>query len=344
MSTNKLLYWGLAALILLSVISGASSAKETIVNLVIDLDSPDPTISPQNATVFNSMNNLMGVIDSKGLNATIFVSGDMASYQKLAVTSFGSMSNHELALNGVTKDEMLGHMTYAKQEGLLKKAKDSIDAAYICGTTPANVAGFRPQSFSQNNETFKVLQSIGIQYDAGFKAGVLYLPGHMKDTWPYPIENYSIYAVPVSTFNVSGEAIYLSDRYVKEDKAFSASKWYDLLASKFDESAQNGEPMVVIFNNLISGSGDYYGAYKDFIDYATSKNARFVTTLELVNTAMAKNGNGKIPALAGAKSTVCPTCGQKREGTGNLSIGVTVTHKENCTNCNESSMNATKPK
>ena len=337
MSTKRVLYWGLAAFIILLVISGASLAKEPIVNLMIDLDSPDPTISPQNAAVFNSMNNLMGVIDSKGLNATIYVSGDIASYQRLAVTSLGSMSNHELALNGITKDEMLGHMTYAKQEALLKKAKDSIEAAYICGTTPVNLVGFRPQSFSQNNDTFKILQNIGIQYDAGFQSGILYLPGHKKDTWPYPIENYSIYAVPISTYNISGEAIYLSDRYAKEDKAFSASKWYDLLASKFDESAKNGEPVVVIFNNLISGSGDYYGAYKDFIDYAISRNARFVTTLELVNTTMAKNATGRLPAISGAKPSVCPTCGQSNESKGSLAIGVTITHQANCTNCNKSS-------
>ena len=204
---------------------------------------------------------------------------------------------------------------------LLKKAKDSIEAAYVCGTTPMQVVGFRPQSFSQNNDTFKILESLGFQYDAGFKAGVLYLPDHKKDTWPYPIENYSIYAVPVSTYNISGEAVYLSDRYVKEDKG-----------------------LIVIFNNLISGSGDYFGAYKDFIDYATSKNARFVTTLELVKITIAENANEKLPALAGVKPSACPTCGQKMEGASNLTIGVNVTHKENCTNCNKSSLNATNPK
>jgi len=158
MSANRLIYWGCAALIILLVISGASLAKQTVVNLMIDLDAPDPTISVQNATVFNSMNNLMSVIDSKGLNATIYVSGDIASYQRLPVTAFGSRSNHELALNGITKDEILAHMTYAKQEALLKKAKDSIEAAYVCGTTPMQVVGFRPQSFSQNNDTFKILE------------------------------------------------------------------------------------------------------------------------------------------------------------------------------------------
>ena len=344
MTTNNLVIQGWAALIILLLLFVTSSSGEPIVNLMIDLDSPDPTISPQEANVFNSMNNLMGIIDSNGLNATIYVSGDMASYQRLAVTSFGSKTNHELAMNGNTKDEILARMTYAKQEALLKKAMDSITAAYICGNGPVKVAGFRPQSFNQNNDTFKALQSMGIQYDAGFQSGIIYLPGHKNDSWPYPIENYSIYAVPISTMNTSGGAVYLSDRYVKEDKGISASKWYDLLASKLDDSAENNVPMVVIFNNLISGSGDYFGAYKDFIDYAKSKNARFVTTLELVNVTIARDVTGKLPALNDANQTVCPTCGQNNGIKGNLSIGVTLRHQGDCIGCKKSSLNATTPK
>ena len=103
--------------------------------------------------------------------------------------------------------------------------------------------------------------------------------------------------------------------------------------------------MVAIFSNQVSGSGDYLDAYKNFINYATSKNAKFVTTIELINMTEVKSTTGKLPALSdsGVKPTVCPTCGQKNESKGSLSIGVTQTHKGNCTNCNESSANVTKP-
>lgn len=60
---------------------------------------------------------------------------------------------------------------------------------------------------------------MGIVYDAGFIAGLLYYPGHESDAWPYLIEPYNIYAVPISSFyNFSGEPAILSDRYAKEEE------------------------------------------------------------------------------------------------------------------------------
>jgi hypothetical protein len=148
---------------------------------------------------------------------------------------------------------------------------------------------------------------------------------------------YNLYAVPVSSYNSSGVRVNLSDRYAKDMLGFSGSKWYDTLTAKFDEAAISGDPMVVIFSNQVSGSGDYLDAYKKFVNYATSKNAKFVTTTELVNITEAKNATGKPTALSGVKPSVCPTCGQKNESKGSLDIGVTITHKGNCTDCNKSS-------
>jgi hypothetical protein len=152
--------------------------------------------------------------------------------------------------------------------------------------------------------------------------------------------------VPVSSYNSSGVKVNLSDRYSKEVLGLSGSKWYDTLAAKFDEAAISGDPMVVIFSNQVSGSGDYLDAYKKFVEYAISKNAKFVNTTELINIAEAKNATGKLPALSasGVKPSACPTCGQKNESKGSLAIGVTITHQGNCTDCNKSSLNATTPK
>lgn len=64
----------------------------------------------------------------------------------------------------------------------------------------------------------------------------------------------------------------------------NSSQWYELLIAKFDESSDNDEPMVVVFDNLISGvDTDYFEAYERFVDYASARNATFVTTMELVN-------------------------------------------------------------
>ncbi len=345
MFTNRLLYWGCMALILLLVLPGSSLSKDVVVNLMIDFDSPSSPTPEQTNAVFSSIINLTNEIDARGLNATIYTTGDLASTQRLMVTSLGSKANHDLALSGSTKDEKLSSMTYSEQEELLKNAKETIDAAHICGGKVVAVNGFRPQSFDQNNDTYKILNDMGIVYDAGFKAGVLYLPGHENDTMPYHIWNYSLYAVPVSTYNLSGDNVYLSDKFIKEECGLNSSKWYEILIRKFDEAAINGEPAVIIFNNLVSGSGDYLDAYVNFIDYAVSKNAKFVTTQELVEMAKAESNVivGNMSVLGGG----CPDCvkqndTERQKAYGDLSIGVAVTRNENCTNCDNSSVNSTK--
>jgi hypothetical protein len=325
----------------LLILTGSSFSEEVVVNAMIDFDSPS-NIDPDHVNqVFQSMNNLTNVIDSRGLNATIFASGETAVSQRLFVTNLGKKPNHELALNGNTKDEKISSMTYSEQLDLLTNAKKNIDSCHICGGKIISVQGFRPQSFDQNSDTFKVLQDLGFIYSAGFKAGTLYLPGHENDTWPYPIEGFNLSAVPISSYDLSGENIYLSDRNAKEEMNLSGSKWYDLLVDKFDEAAINGDPVVVIFSNHVSGSGDYLDAFKNFINYATSKKAKFVTTVDLVNMSQAKSSLGKPLVLAATETSECPTCGQKNESKGNLSIGVTVIHKESCPTCNKSAVNAT---
>jgi len=339
MYTKKWVSLGYLALAMLLVLPGSSLAKEVIVNAMIDFDSPASPTPDQVTQAFNSMINLTNGIDPEGLNATIFASGNTVASQRLFVTTLGQKTNHELALVGNTKDEKLSSMPYSKQLGLLTTAEKNINSAHICGGEAVPIRGFRPQSFDQNNDTLKVLESLGFRYDAGFMVGTLYLPGHKNDTWPYPIVGYNLYAVPVSSYSSSGVKVNLSDRYAKEVLGISGSKWYDLLAAKFDEAAINGDPMVVIFSNQVSGSGDYLDAYKNFVNYATSKNAKFVTTTELINMTEVKNASGKLPVLSasGVKPSVCPTCGQNNESKGSLAIGVTVTHKGNCTDCNKSS-------
>ena len=327
---------------MLLVLPGSSLSKEVVINAMIDFDSPASPTPDQVTQAFNSLVNLTNPIDSRGLNATILASSDVVTSQKLYVTIVGQRTNHELALNGNTKDEKLSAIPYSKQLELLTAAQKNINSAHVCGGKVVPIRGFMPQSFDQNNDTLKVLESLGFLYDAGFEVGTFYMPGHKNDIWPYPIMGYNLYAVPLSSYNSSGARVNLSDRYAKEELSISGSKWYDILAAKFDEAAINGDPMVVIFSNQISGSGDYLDAYKNFVEYAISKNAKFVTTTELINMTEAKNATGRLPALSGVKPSVCPTCGQKNESKGNLAIGVTIKHQENCTDCNKSSANVTK--
>jgi hypothetical protein len=52
--------------------------------------------------------------------------------------------------------------------------------------------------------------------------------------------------------------------------------------ASIDAQSKN-EPVVISLSTLISGNGDYLAALNQFLDYAVSKDARFVTTMGLVN-------------------------------------------------------------
>ena len=165
-------------------------------------------------------------------------------------------------------------------------------------------------------------------YDAGFQAGVLYLPGHEKDTWPYRINGLNIYAVPISTYNLSGEPMVLSDYVAKDEKKLSGSQWYDVLTSKFNESAKNGDPVVVVFDNQVTGrDADYLNAYLKFINYALSKNAKFVTTKELVDISKAGKkvvgSSGTTSATSNTSKPGCTVCDTVK----NISINATMGNK-----------------
>ncbi len=52
----------------------------------------------------------------------------------------------------------------------------------------------------------------------------------------------------------------------------------------------------------------YLDAYKEFIGFAASKNANFVSTLELVNDTMARNPSDQVqPAIAKPDYPECDT-------------------------------------
>jgi len=335
---------------------GLSSSSPVVVNLMLDADINHAPTADQTTEAGNSLIALTNELVPGKLNTTIFVSEDTATAYRLGITEQGTHPTHELALHGNTTDEKLSSMSDADQETLLTNAKNALYHCYVCGGKHVDIKGFRPQAFDQNNATFNILEKLGIVYDAGFQVGSIYLPGHQNDAWPYLIEGYNLYAVPVSTYMLNGDRVVLYDRYIEETKKLSGAQWYDLLKNKFDESAKDGDPMVVIFSNLVSGNGDYLDAYKNFIQYATDKGANFVTTMQLVNMTATKNPSVNSSAII-AKSLVteqintsevgavkgCPTCDQTAAGLARSMINVTITKNKNCTTCN-SSANSTDSK
>lgn len=324
---NRYLLWGIATLTILSIlIGGASSQKNSpIVNLMIDINVPPSPTSEEKQIAFDSITNLTNGVNPKGLKVTLFPTGETILSQRLHITFLANASNYEVAMGGMKKDEKLGLMSSSDQKSNLSLMKQYVQACHICGGKAIAPSGLKPQLFNQSEDTYQILDQMGMAYDAGFQAGAIYMPGHEKDVWPYRINNLNLYAVPVSTYNVSGETIYLSDRFAKDEKKLSGSQWYDILVGKFEESAKRGDPVVVIFDNQITGKDEaYLKAYLKFIDYAFSKNSTFVTTSELVNIS-----RGERPAIvshiptgttASPVTSGCPDCDRLK----NVSINATV--------------------
>lgn len=297
MSRDRLLLFGFVMCILASFSSvNAQLEDPVIVNVMIgaELDPGSGDMPPEEKRNLEvePIIQMLNEIDPRGLNVTVYVTGDFVSefagnaWYKLYVTRVGSKPNHELAIYGMTTDEKLSTTPYTEQYGLIREAKRLVESAYICGGRVIEVKGFMPQSFDQSETTYNILDKTGIKYDAGYQAGVLYAPGHEDDVWPYPVENRNFYAVPVSTHQHSKDLVPLSDQNSKDVLGLNGSQWYDLLVGEFEECRENKDPMVVIFHNTVSGlDEEYLEAYSDFIEYAASNNANFVSTLELVEMA-----------------------------------------------------------
>lgn len=345
--SSKIAFGILLGMALLGTACIGLCQESPVVNIMIDADIA-PTHSADDVDVAGtSLIKLINEIDPKKRNVTIFVSGGMATVYRLGVASQGTMANHELALYGNNTGEDLTILSNVEQEAILKDANNRLYHCYVCGGKHIDIRGFRPQGFEQNEDTLRILENLSIIYNAGFQQGLIYAPGHEEDAWPYLLDGFKLYAVPITTAKVNGEYAVLYDKYVKE-QGLSGSQWQELLQSKFDENVRDGAPTVVIFSNLVSGNGEYLDAYRNFLDYAGSNGARFLTTLQLVEEAAAKDPSSTIPELEDARKgamdvspsekgsvIVCPTCDEAKAEKGASIISYSVSKSKECLNCTD---------
>jgi len=231
---------------------------------------------------------ILNKVDPKKLNISIYWTGDYLSkkvgnysYGQLA-TYLSSSPNHEMALHGSMTNESLAKMSKQEQDTRILNSKIAVEDKHICGGEVKPVKGFRPQSFSQNDDTYSILDHRNFTYDAGYQAGLIYLPGHENDTEPYKVDNHTFYAVPVSTHIYKGKLVPMWDRFALEN-GINGSQWSKLLNDTYSDCAKNGNPMVIIFTNFVIGSKpEYLDAYRKFMDLCAHENTTFVTTEQLV--------------------------------------------------------------
>jgi hypothetical protein len=319
---KKWIFWGSAVCVLLIAMAGSaqSADKPMYINLVVDLNVPQGASEDQLNAAKDSIVNIFNTFNEKGINWTLVLTNDASEQTRLLLGQLTSIGNIEIAVSGNHSDELISSKSYTEQVDILERSKLYGESCDVCGLNEVIVTGFMPQSFDQNEDTYKALDSLGFEYNLGFQAGLIYAPGHEADTWPYKVENHKFYAVPVSTYMLSDELIPLQDRYAV-DNGISSTEWLDMLKGKLDEISGKDEPLVVSLSSSASGSGEYLDVLAQFIDYAISDNAHFVVTSDLVamardnvhelsssQTSAAKTTSGTGSSVEIESNTTCKEC------------------------------------
>lgn len=280
MRLTRMLYFALLACMVAQQLLAGATANDGngVLNLIVKMEqSPQSDGKSQlekEAAEMNTTINLTNELDSRKCNFTISVTGDIAySLYPLYVTMLGTKNNHELIMGGMTSGEQL--VSFEDQDARMRKNKKYVEDDYVCGGKQFQVAGYLPQPDSYNASCYKIMDDLGMLYLIDDKG----LPEGQGKTTPYLMDGFGFYVVPVS----EGQGIRMYDASAMA-AGLNGTQWYDALAGKFDEAMGKGEPMVAVFTNVISGSGEYLDAYKKFVGYAAGKGASFITTRDLVES------------------------------------------------------------
>ncbi len=220
---------------------------------------------------------VLGEIEKRGYSTTVYVTGNYARDHGMTVEEIRK-HGHDIAFHGWATGENLITMNYSTQLQLLTLSKNSVE------NYSGKVKGFRPQYYSQNEDTYAILDTLGIEYDSGFISRLKYIPGYENYTKPYKVPNHSFYAVPVSSYSTSTTIVYLCDLSATVKFKLNATEWHSILMNRFNESEDNNEPMVVVLHPWITGNETtgYWQAFTDFLNYTDTRNINIVQTDELV--------------------------------------------------------------
>lgn len=247
-----------------------------LVNIQVDAETED----------VDGLNKLVNELKARGITTTIYVTADYINKGNNQLIQNLYRDGFEIALHGYYSGEQVATMTYEEQLDLLTRARDAVQGCQPCGSYKP-VTGFRPQYFSQNEDTYKVLESLGFEYNCGFKAGLQYIEGHESDFAPYAVatDDYSFTAVPFTTVPWGEKTVYLCDLAAGSAEAMTGEQWSQVLQDGIDQVIANNEPFVVLFHGYYTGvtdHADYWDAFVEMLDRLKAENANFVTTSQLV--------------------------------------------------------------
>ncbi len=246
------------------------------VNLQIDAEQESGTAG---------ISAIVNELRSRGITATIFVTQDYANDHAVFLQQLDAWG-FEIALHGKSTGEQLATMTYEEQKTRLTNAKTAVEGCIACGTG-RQVKAFRPQYFSQNEDTYRVLDELGMTSNSGFKAKLSYADGHADSVWPYAMPGHNFNVVPLSTVVYNGNRIYVCDIACAQALGLNATQWGQVLTLAYQDAVANNTPLVPLFHGWYTGDSTSYTYWQPFLDFLDllEGNVTFVTTSQLASLA-----------------------------------------------------------
>jgi peptidoglycan/xylan/chitin deacetylase (PgdA/CDA1 family) len=261
--------------IILSFGNSIYSSTKPVINIQIDGEYTNE----------NRLTRLVNELTKRGIDATVYVSTMFVNDFRDVVKDIANLG-FEIAMHGYKTGEILESLDPQEQENRVKSTYIALQGCLFCEKSPIMILGFRPQYFSQNEITYKILDELGIFYDSGFIESMSYLPGFENYSKPYRVDGHKFYAVPISSYYYEPikDRVYLCDMSIKNKYKLNATQWLDILEKRLEISIKTGDPMVIIIHDLITGLDDtYFNTFIKFLDDIKEKEIKTVSTAELVS-------------------------------------------------------------
>lgn len=259
----------------IALLGGGPTNAPVYVNIQLDAELEDT----------QGLRNLVSEFERRRIVATVYVTAEYANRNALLIHDL-FQRGFEIALHGFYTGELLVSMTYEEQKNLLSRAKLALEGCRPCGTYKP-ITGFRPQYFSQNEDTFRVLDELGLKHNSGFKVGQLYLPGHDWEAVPYSAEGHGFAVVPISTIAAGCDRVYLCDLACAQVLKWTPEQWREGLLRALADGIENRQPLVVLLHNYYTGDPAKYGYWQPLMDFldAAEGQVTYVQSQELANMA-----------------------------------------------------------
>jgi hypothetical protein len=220
-------------------------------------------------------------LEKREFKATIYANFQFAS-KNLRILNRVAKLGYEIALYGFNFEEKQRSLSYEEQGDFLLNFIRLFSGCGICGFS-IPIIGFKFYDFYQNEDIYKVLDELGILYISG--EGMKYSSEHENDPFPFLLEGYNFYIVPISSiyFSECKRKIYLYDKFAKLELNFNPFQWLKVLEERLNISLKDNIPMTFVISDSITGSYEgYFKVFCYFLDRLREIGVRTITTKELV--------------------------------------------------------------